>query len=169
MRKRLGVAKLAATVCPTSTFLATTMPLTGERIVVYLRSRLGGIQGRFGLLHLGHRHADLGIGTLSIGHRHIDVILRNELLRHERFCTIEFALALRLLVLGPRHIGLRHFKIAGRLVPSRTEWLGIDDRDDVPCLHDGVEIGVQTFDHAGHLGPHLHGDHGIDRTGGGHN
>ena len=39
MVKRVGAARLAATVCPTSTARDTTTPSTGARIVVYSRSR----------------------------------------------------------------------------------------------------------------------------------
>ncbi len=134
-----------------------------------LQIQFGGVHGGFGLLHLRQRHVDLGIRPLSIGDRHIDFVLRDELLRRKRLRPSQFSLALRLLVFGPGHVGLGHVKIAGRLIPASAEWLGINDRDNVPGLDDRVEIGMEAFDHTGHLRPHLHGHDGIDRPRGSHN
>ena len=129
-----------------------------------LQVQLCGIQRRLCLFHLRPCHVDLGLGRLKIRRRHIHVVLRHVLLRHQRLHPIQLALALRQIGFGPRDIGFRHFKIAGRLIAAGFEGLWVDQSHDVAGLDHRIEVGMEALDHAGHLGPDLNRHDRIDRA-----
>ena len=129
-----------------------------------LQVQLCGIQRRLCLFHLRPCHVDLGLSRLKIRRRHIDVVLRHVLLRHQRFNPVQLALTLRQIGFGPRDIRFRHFKIASRLIAAGLEGFRVDQGHDVAGLDHRIEVGMETFDHAGDLSPDLNRHDRIDRA-----
>ena len=153
----------------------TDLHISGDHDPVHRRANDGvlqvqlcGIQRRLSLFDLRPCHVLLRLSPLGIRHRDVDIVLRHVLLRHQRFHPIQFALALSQIGFGSCDIRFRHFKIAGCLIAAGSEGFRIDHGHDIAGLDHRVEIGVQAFDHAGHLCPNLNQDDRIDRSRRGH-
>ena len=170
----VGVLRLAATVCPASTWREMTMPSTGAMIDVRDRSTRAPASGRLALLDDRRGVGDLRLAGPDLrfrrGHRLgggvvgeprlVALGAGDEALGEQRLLAVE--VVLRIVGLDPRprrlraqrqqvgllveELGPRCFEIGLGLAHLELEGLRVDAREELALLHLAVEVDEQLLD-----------------------
>ena len=138
--------------------------------------RNGGVllaHQRLGLRDTRRRGIPRRLRRFVVAGRDIELLLGDDaILRHRRGPVVirlrlhQRRIGLREIRLGHDHAGPCRLEVRGGLQQRALQQRRVDQGDHFPPVHARVEVDVELGDRARHLGTDLHGNHGVDRSGG---